>query len=119
MTIVVLLGSSHYFFLFYIVGAIVFLRFFQTKAFQRLTDARHRDKALNESYTQQTTKILMNFLMMKVFGLKDQELTTLEHLGQERVDNYIWIKFWFNAIASLANLLLMILLFMSLRRYGK
>lgn len=119
LVLILLLWSSHYFFLLYILGAIIFLRFFQSKAFERMKEARYRDKNLNEQYTQQTTKILMNFLMMKVFWIKDQELAQLQHLGEQRVNNYIRIRFWFNAIASLANLLLVILLFVSLWRFGR
>jgi ATP-binding cassette subfamily B protein len=61
----------------------------------------------------------MNFLMLKIYNIKQKELDKLYDIGIERVNNYTYIKFWFNAIASMANLLLIILLIISLAYFGR
>lgn len=103
---------------FFVVAWIVLIRF-QKIAFIQLANARERDVDLNESYTKQTTKILMNFILLKIYGLKQKELDQLYHIGMNRVDNFMRIKFRFNAVASIANFLLIILLLVCLRYFGR
>jgi ABC-type multidrug transport system fused ATPase/permease subunit len=57
----------------------------------------------------------MNFILLKIYNLKQQELDKLYEVWMNRVNNYQWIKFWFNGIASIANLFFLFLLLGSLR----
>jgi hypothetical protein len=49
----------------------------QKYIFAHLKQARDRDVILNEAYTKQTAKILMNFILLKIYNLKQQELDKL------------------------------------------
>jgi len=106
VVLMVTIGLGNAWFLVYFVVGAGSLYVFQRFAFGRLTDVRLRERDLNESYTKQTAKMLMNFLLITIYGIKEQELATLRSIGQARVDNYARLKLWFNGVASAGNLLL-------------
>lgn len=60
----------------------------------------------------------MNFILLKIYGIKEQELQTLARIGHRRVNNFVWIKFWFTNIARAANLLLIIAFIVSIWYFG-
>jgi len=100
--------------IWFVVGfaiCIFALYFFQKYAFYKLTDRRNKDKELNELYTKQTAKILTNFILLKIFGIKEAEIRQLETYGKERIKNYTVMKLRFTGVSSMANLLLMIFSF--------
>lgn len=101
-------GNIWFVWYFFLGAGLLYL--FQRFAFARLSDVRLRERNLNESYTKQTAKILMNFLLLKLYGLKEKEIQLLISIWQARVDNYAYLKLWFNGVASAGNLLLILLM---------
>jgi predicted solute-binding protein len=67
----------------------------QKYIYKKLTYVREKERHLNEEYTKQTAKIFMNFILLKLANLKEKELERLYQIGKERVNNYVWLKFWF------------------------
>ena len=118
-------------FLFFILSyfdykfAFVFLFWFfltilvQKYIYKKLTQVREKERQLNEDYTKQTAKIFMNFILLKIANLKQKELNKLYKIWKERVDNYVWLKFWFSAGARFINLLITGIFIFSLFYFGK
>ncbi len=109
IAIFILLSTQSLWFVVIILVFIAIVIVLQKVVFNYLHKARARDVILNESYTKQTAKILMNFILLKIYNIKEHELNALLEIGTARVDNYQLIKFRFNAIASTANLFFLLL----------
>lgn len=118
IAIFILLSNQNLWFVVIIVVFIAIVIGLQKIVFNYLRQARARDVVLNESYTKQTAKILMNFILLKIYNIKEHELNTLREIGTARVDNYQLIKFRFNGIASTANFFFLLLQLGALRYLG-
>ncbi len=111
VVLAVLLIKQNIFFLFFFIISFVLVILAQKYWFKKLKEKRQNDVKLNEEYTKQTARILMNFVLLKIFGIKEKELEKLKQIGQKRIDNYVWIKFWFSNIARALNVILIIAMF--------
>lgn len=109
IAIFILLSTQSLWFIVIILVFIAIVIVLQKVVFNYLRQARARDVILNESYTKQTAKILMNFILLKIYNIKEHELNALREIGTARVDNYQLIKFRFNGIASTANFFFLLL----------
>lgn len=118
IAIFILLSSQSLWFVLIILVFMAIVIGLQKVVFTYLHQARARDVILNESYTKQTAKILMNFILLKIYNIKEHELNTLREIGTARVDNYQLIKFRFNGIASTANFFFLLLQLGALRYLG-
>ncbi len=116
--VIVLSSQTIWFLLFFIVWFLLVI-LAQKYWFKKLKERRINDVNLNENYVKQTAKILMNFILLKVFWIKKQEMIKLENIWRKRVDNYIWIKFWFSNIARVWNLLMILAFFIAIFVFWK
>jgi len=57
-------------------------------------------------------------LLINIYGIKKTELATLRSIGEQRVDNYAYLKFWFNWVASAGNFLLILLMLSTTAWFG-
>jgi len=118
ISIVFVLSIESYWFLLFIGFSFVSVYFFQKLTFQKLAQTRQKDVELNEIYTKQTTKILMNFILLKIYNIEEQELKQLEKVGFDRVNNFTKMKLRFNGIASSTNFMIIILMVLSVWYFG-
>ena len=96
-----------------------FIILIQKYIYKKLTDVREKERELNENYTKQTAKIFMNFILLKIANLKEKELSKLYQIWKHRVNNYVWLKFWFSAWARFVNLLMTVIFIFSLFYFWK
>ena len=82
---------------------LLFIGLCQKIIYRKLTQLREKERELNENYTKQTAKIFMNFILLKIANLKEKELNKLYQIWEQRVNNYVWLKFWFSAWSRLMN----------------
>ena len=75
IAIFILLSTQSLRFVLIIILFIIIVIVLQKIVFNHLRQARARDVILNESYTKQTAKILMNFILLKIYNIK--QLNTL------------------------------------------
>lgn len=87
--------------------------------YKLLSKIREKERELNEEYTKQTAKILMNFILLKIYDIKEKEIKHLYDIGSARVDNFTFLKFWFSFGSRGFQAVIIILLFTSLWYFGK
>jgi predicted small secreted protein len=103
--ILLLTYFSWVFLLIFAIGFVLIV-FIQKFIYKKLTEVREKERKLNEEYTKQTAKIFMNFILLKIAHLKQKELEKLYQIGINRINNYVWLKFWFSAGARFMNVFL-------------
>jgi len=116
---IVTLTYFNYLFLVFFVVAFFILILFQKIVYNKLTTVRERERELNENYTKQTAKILMNFILLKVYWLKEKEIQTLTNIWISRVKNFVKLKFWFSWVSRWFMFFVIVLLLISLWYFWK